>query len=453
MEKVNFKLTKQLVERISEAIDNNEESFLIETLSEMHPADIAEVFDELSLEQARLVYKFLDSDKASDVLIELEEDVRNRFLESLSSKEIADTFIENLESDDAADILSSLSEKKMEEVIAQIDDIERASNIVDLLSYEEGTAGALMGKELIKVEEDWTVVNCVREMRKQAENLDYVYAIYVVDKNNKLLGTLQLKKLLVTPSKVKISDIYNPLVHSVKASTSSDEVADIMEKYDLVSLPVIDELQRLIGRITIDDVVDVIKEEAERDYNYASGISESIESTDSIWQLTRARLPWLVIGLLGGIIAARIIGVFESNLTALPQLAFFIPLIAAMGGNVGVQSSAIVVQGLANNTLGFGGIFSQLTKEFIVALGNGIALAALVVGASFLFYSDIKLSLTVGIALFSVIIFASIIGTSIPMILNKFNINPALATGPFITTTNDIVGLLVYFSVGNILYS
>ena len=397
--------------------------------------------------------KVLPGDKASEVLIELEEDVREKFLNALTSEEIAHQFIEYLDSDDAADIIAELPEGKREDVISKLDDVEQASDIVDLLNYDEGTAGALMGKEMIWVNENWSVTQSVKEMRKQAEQMEQVYAVYVIDDNNKLLGLLSVKKLLLAPVKETISHLYTNNITYVKTYTPQEEVAAIMEKYDLVVLPVVDELNRLVGRITIDDVVDVIREETGRDYQMASGISSDVDQSDTVWQLTRARLPWLLIGMMGGLTSAMVIGTYETAIALVPAMAFFIPLITAMGGNIGVQSSAIIVQGLANNSLQMGGMMSKLSKEFMVAAVNGSVLASLALLGSYLIYGDYHLGITVSLALMTNIIVAALLGTFVPLVLDKYKIDPALATGPFITTMNDIIGLFIYFFVGQLVYA
>ena len=449
---MKFEITKKFVEELKKALNQNDESFVLEKIEFLHPADIASILDEASLEEAQRLYQLLAPEKAADVLIELEEDVREKFLASLSSKEIAEQFIDNLDSDDAADVISELPEEKQEEVLALLEDVDQASDIVDLLHYPEGTAGSLMGKELVKVIDEWTVAQSIRELRAQVNEVEHVYTIYVTDDKDRLLGTLSMKSFLYVSAKSKIKEFYSDEVQSVKATTPSDEVAKLMEKYDLVVLPVVDELGRLIGRITIDDVVDVIIEESEKDYQMASGISENIDSGDKIWVLTRARLPWLLIGLLGGIFGAQVIGIYEDQLRIYPEMAFFIPLIAAMGGNVGVQSSAIIVQGLASDSLGTKGLIARLSKEFSVAMINGLICSAAIMVYNLLFSNSMELSFTVSISLLAVIVFAAIFGTFIPLLLDKYKIDPALATGPFITTMNDIIGLLLYFMIGRMMY-
>ena len=445
---MKFELTKEFLQEIIDKIDRQEFELIKTELSELHNVDIAELIEELDEEYGKILFELFEDETSAEILVELDEESREAVLEDLSSQEIAEDLIENLDSDDAADIIADLPSEKKVEVLSHIEDIEHASDIVDLLSYPENTAGGLMAKELIKVNEKWAVLRCVREMRKQAEEVDKVYTIYVVDDDDVLLGTLSLKKLLLSPEKTFIKNIYNEKVFSVKANSDDEEVANIMEKYDLVVLPVVDDLNRLIGRITIDDVVDIMKEEAMEDYNKASGISEQVDASDNILTLTRARLPWLLIGLMGGIMGAEVIGIFdiENNI----ELAFFTPLIAAMGGNVGVQSAAIIVQGLASNNLGMDSLAQRLIKELGVALLNGIICSGLIMIITSLIGYPNSISFTVSISLMAVIIFAALFGTFIPLVLDKYKIDPALATGPFITTVNDVLGLFIYFMIGKL---
>ena len=428
-------------------IEANNSAELSLIIADLHIADIAEIIDDLSIDNAHFLFDLIEEEKSAPVLVELEDDTLEEILSDLTAKEIAEEVIDNLESDDAADVIGKLSQDKKEEVLALIEDIERASDINDLLTYPEDTAGGLMAKELIKVNENWTTIQCLKEMRKQAEDLKEVYTIYVVDDNDKLLGILSLRKLLLIERATAIKDIIFTEIISVKATEDDEHVANIMNKYDLIALPVVDDLNRLIGRITIDDVMDVAKDEAEKDYQMASGISEDVESSDTAWELTRARLPWLLIGMIGGLLGAKVIGIFDLSGDNF-ELAFFIPLIAAMGGNVGVQSAAIVVQGLANDSLKMENIFQKLVKELGVGLLNGIICSIIILGAAFSLGYSLALSLTVSISLFAVIVFAAVFGTFIPLTLEKYNIDPALATGPFITTVNDVLGLFIYFMIG-----
>ena len=439
-----FVLSDALIEQIEILIENKSDQSLLDLLQEVHFADIAEILHELTLEEATYIIKLLDSEKTSDILTELDSDLRDNILRNLSAKEIAEELLE-LDTDDAADIIADLPESRKEEVISYIEDLDHAKDIVELLRYDEDTAGGLMAKELVKVNENWNVLTCVKEMRVQAENVTRVHSIYVVDDNDKLKGRLSLKDLLTTSTKTAIKDVYIPKVDYVNVHDSAEDVARIMSKYDLEAIPVVDEIGRLVGRITIDDIVDVIKEEAEKDYQLAAGITQDVEADDSIWKLTKARLPWLLIGMFGGLGAASIINGFQDAMELYPILLIFIPLIQATAGNVGVQSSAIVVQGLANDTIG-GEIINRLGKEFLLGLVNGIAIATVVLLVShFLFDTSYLVSVTIGIALITVIVNAAIIGTFIPIFLDKKGIDPAVATGPFITTSNDVLGILIYF--------
>lgn len=449
---MNFELTRKYISQLQKVISAKDEKLAIEMLDKLHAADIAEIYTEIDIESAKFLYLLLEGEKAADVLAELEDDDRGKFMKVLPSETIATQFINEMDSDDAADVLADLPEAKKEEVLQLIQDVDQAGDIVDLLSYDEDTAGGLMAKEMITVNDNWTILTALKEMRKQAENVDEVFYVYVVDDANILKGTLSLKKLVLASSSQNISNLYNPDVISVHTDTNDEDVANIMTKYDLVSLPVIDAIGRLMGRITIDDIVDVIQEEAEKDYQLASGITEDVEHSDSVWLLTRARLPWLMIGLFGGILVALVIGKFEVDLKINPKMAFFIPLIAAMAGNVGIQSSAIVVQSIANNTLGLESTVTKLLKELFVGLLNGGILAVLLFVYNYYFSDSLALTFTVSISLFIVILFAAFFGTLIPLLLNKVKIDPALATGPFITTMNDIMGLFIYFLVGRMLF-
>jgi magnesium transporter len=443
-----FKLTEELVAQIEQLISDRQDTELLSLLEEVHYADVAEIINELKEDEATYLIKLIDSDKTSDVLTELDDDIREAILNNLSAKEIAGE-LEALDTDDAADIVAELPNEIVQQVISAIEDREHARDIVDLLRYDENSAGGLMAKELVKVNENWTVLTCVKEMRAQAENVTRVHSIYVVDDEDKLKGRLSLKDLLTTSTTTHIKDVYIPKVDSVSVNEKPEEVAKIMSKYDLEAIPVVDEIGRLVGRITIDDIVDVIKEEADRDYQMAAGISQGVEADDSIWILTRARLPWLFLGLVGGVGAAAIMGGFEEMISRHAILFFFTPLIAAMAGNVGVQSSAIIVQGLANDDLK-GSISQRLLKEMSLAALNGIILSVVLLLFTWLWKGNLPTSIAISISLIAVIIVAGIIGTFIPLFLLKRGIDPAIATGPFITTSNDIFGILIYFWIAKL---
>jgi magnesium transporter len=444
-----FKLTDELVAEIEQLIEGRKDSALESLLEEVHYADIAEIINELNEDEATYLIKLLESDKTSDVLTELNEDVREAILSNLSSKEIAEE-LEELDTDDAADIIAELPQAIVQEVISEIEDREHAKDIVDLLRYDENSAGGLMAKELVKVNHNWNVLTCVKEMRAQAENVTRVHSIYVVDDDEKLIGRLSLKDLLTTSTTVPIRDVYiAKKVDSVNVNEKPEEVAKIMSKYDLEAIPVIDEIGRLVGRITIDDIIDVIREEADKDYQMAAGISQDVEADDSIWELTRARLPWLILGLFGGAGAAVIMGGFEEMFKTYTVLFLFTPLIAAMAGNVGVQSSAIIVQGLANDDIK-GSIGNRLVKEMLLALLNGFILATILLLFTWFWKGDFMTALAISISLIAVIVVAGFVGTFTPLFLHRRGIDPAIATGPFITTSNDIFGILIYFLIAKL---
>lgn len=446
---MSFELTTTLLDRVKLLIQAEDNAALEIVFSELHPADIAEILDEVNWEEAAYLVRLLDSEKTAEALMELDDDDRERLLDELTPKEIADE-VGELDTDDAVDVISELDDDIQLAVIAQIEDEEHRADIREMMQYDENSAGGLMAKELIKVKESWTVAGCVREMRRQAEEVTRVHSIYVVSKEDELIGRLSLKDLLTTDTKTKITEIYIPKVDFVYVTDTAEDVAKVMQKYDLEAIPVVDQNKKLLGRITIDDIVDFIKEEAEKDYQMAAGISQVVEADDSILQLTRARLPWLFLGLLGGVGAAYIMGGFEDFLDDHAILLLFTPLIAAMAGNVGVQSSAIIVQGLANDDVK-GSIANRLIKEMLLAMLNGAALAIVLFFFLWAWKGEMSYSLSISISLFVVIIVAGIIGTFIPLFLHKRGIDPAIATGPFITTSNDIFGILIYLWIAKMI--
>jgi magnesium transporter len=442
-----FLLDKDTLTRIQSLVEKRSDKQLVRKLADVHYADIAEIAESLSVDDAIYLVKLLDSEKTADALAEVDEDFREKILTQLSAKEIAEE-IEELDTDDAADLIAELPEERQEKVMSEISDSEHLKDIRELLTYEENTAGALMAKELVKVQEDLSILKCVNEMRAQAEYVTRVHSIYVVNDKNKLIGRLSLKDLLTANSKAKVKDIYIPKVDFVEVDEDVEEVAKIMSKYDLEAIPVVNNKNELLGRITIDDIVDVIKEEADKDYQLAAGISNDVEADDTIFELSKARLPWLFLGLLGGLGSVFILRDFEAIMTQprVRSLFFYTPLIAAMAGNVGVQSSAIIVQGLANDVVK-GSLISRLIKEVGLSLINGFFLAVVLVIFGWIMGQELILSLTVAGSMMGVIIVAALIGTFVPIILNKRGIDPAIATGPFITTANDIFGIYLFFYI------
>ena len=444
---------KQLLLQIQPLIENQEAEAVRLLLEAYRPEDIAEIFWDIELDEAKFIIKVVGQEEAVEIIRSLDEELQERFFKGYDAKEIADDVVSYLDSDDSVDILNLLPTRKAEEVLSYLDDQDYAKNLAAMLHYDDDVAGGLMAKELVQVKHNWTVSQCIEEIRLQAEEVDSVHAVYVVDDKNILKGVVSLKDIVLSKAHTSVIEITNTEFIAVNAYATGEEVARLMNKYDLITIPVVDSMTRLIGRITIDDVVDFIKEEADRDFQLQAGLSENVESSDKIWILSRARLPWLMVGLMGGLGSSALVSGFEGDISRLPQLAFFMPIVAAMGGNAGVQSSAIIVQGLANNTLKSKNILPKLGKEFTVSLLNGLICSALLLTWNVIIGHGYDLSIVVSLALITVIIVASLLGTITPLILEKFNIDPALASGPFITTTNDVIGLGVYFFLGRMMLS
>jgi len=440
---VEFELTKEFRDRFQEALDRRDSSFVVESLRDVNPADITALLYEFNAEESKFTLDVLPVEVRADIIKGLDSDTRKTFLKIYEPAEIS-TLVNLLDSDDAADLLNELPIKVSEEVLMAIDPVLR-NQVIDLLRYDENVAGGLMAKELIKVRDHWTVVQCVDEIRKQAEAVEKFYTIFVVDEADKLLGKVALQDLVISDASKRVADLIEREVVSVETYMPDAEVAEIMKKYDLESVPVVNVHGQLVGRITIDDIVDVITEQAEEERQLMSGISEDVEEDDTVWKNTRARLPWLIIGIFGGMLSARFMGLFEKELASVTAIAFFVPLIQATGGNVGIQSSSLVVQSLASTGYVEGGLWQRLSKVLFVALLNGLFLSVIVFGGNWLLFGNKQLSMIVAIALFSVVVFASLVGTITPLILDRFGINPAVASGPFITTINDLLGLTMYF--------
>ena len=449
---MEFEFSKEFLERFKLALNDRDDVYIQDSLAGVRSVDICEILTEIAIEESKYVFDMLSSDIAADVLVELEEDFRVDFMEYFSISELAH-FIEILDSDDGADLLNEMSSQRREEILGQIKNEEKAGHLLDLIRYDEDVAGGLMAKELVKARENWTVKRCIEEIKIQAENVEKIYSVYVVDQQDRLKGRVSLKRILLADDDKKVAEIFEENIISVGIFLEAQEVANIMQKYDLDVVPVVNVRGKLVGRITIDDVVDVITESAEEERQLMSGVTSDIEEDDGVWVISKARLPWLVIGMTGGLIAAQIADYYSGTLNVIARLSLFIPLIMATGGNVGIQSSAIVIQSLAgkngfNDTLG-----NRLLKMFYVAMVNGSILSLMVFGAIMLLFKDQLLAITASIALLNVVLLASFMGTITPLLLDRFGINPAIASGPFITTANDLLGLTVYFSIAVFLYN
>ena len=445
-------MTQEFINHIKELIEKKDSVLLQDTVARLHPADIAEICLELTTEQARFLYRQLDNETAADALIEMDEDLRNDLLEELPSEAIAQRFVNYMDTDDAVEIIRDMDEEKQEEVLSNIQDIELAGDIVDLLQYDEDTAGGLMSTEMVVVNGNWSMPECLKEMRQQAEELDDIYYIYVVDDDERLCGLFPLKKMITSPSVSKVKHVMDTQIISVDVDTPIDEVTMLIEKYNLVAIPVVDKINRLVGQITVDDIMDEVREQTEHDQQLTAGLTQDVETGDSVFLQTKARLPWLIIGMLGGIGSSILLNCFTTTLGSHPEMALFIPLLAGMGGNVGTQSSAIAVQGLANNSLNSSHMFRHIVKEMVVAIINATILSLMVYVYNFFIYGPTDIvSLAVPLSLFVVVLFASGFGTLIPMVLERIDINPAVATGPFIQIINDLSGMTFYMIISMIL--
>jgi magnesium transporter len=447
--KNEFELSKGYLQALENAIEEKNDVFIRNTMEGINSADISALLDEVDSDAAKYVIDILENDIGAEIIEDLDEDTRAKFLAHFSPKEVAD-YITEMDSDDAVDIINALPPKKREEVISEITDPNTAAHINELMRYDEDCAGGLMAKEMIVANLNWTIVQTIEEIRRQRENVERIYSVYVVDDKHKLLGKVSVKDILLANDTTQVKDIFDEDIIAVETYLDEEEVANIMQKYDLDVLPVVNLQGRLVGRITIDDIVDVITEQAEEDMQLMSGIISGVEEDDTIWAISKARLPWLIIGLFGGILGAFVIRNFEEQIQTVTGLALFIPLVMATGGNVGIQSSTLVIQSLANKSAFSDTLLKRLGKMFLVAMLSGVVLG----GLSFLFvhlYGETHLGLVVAVALQAVILLASFTGTVTPLVLDKMGINPALASGPFITTTNDILGIAVYLMIANLL--
>lgn len=446
-----FELSKEYLESLREAIELTDIDFIKQSFDGVNEADIAALLDELNMQEALYVLRLLEAEVAADILIELDEDSLTRVIYEMEPSELA-AYIDQMDSDDAVDILNLLTVREREDVISHLQEKEKSAHILDLLRYDEDSAGGLMAKEFIKANKNWNVIQTIEEIRRQAEKVEKIYSIYVVDNKQHLLGRVSLKKIILASSDTKIADIYEPELISVPTHLDEEEVAEIMRRYDLESIPVVNAKNKLVGRITVDDILDVIREQSEEDMQAMTGISADVEESDSIFRISKARLPWLLIGVIGGLMGAKIIGFFEDGLSKYIALASFIPLVAATGGNVGIQSSSLVVQTLASKSVFDDTPWERFVKGFLIALLNGVVLGLFVFAVvKFIYGFDAIFGFTIGLAMFCVVLLASFMGTVTPLVLNRFGINPAIASGPFITTANDLIGLAVYFGVAVLL--
>lgn len=446
-------LTKNQVDQLIELIHSRDVEALTPKIPELHPADLAALLEELEDEETLFLYHLLPDEKAADVLLEMDEDEQKSFLDKLSDEEIANKFLANMDTDDAAELIRDLDEEQQDAILAHVDDVEQAGDIIDLLRYDEDTAGGVMRKEMVVINGNWSMPKCMDEMRQQAEDMDELYYIYVVDDDYRLQGILPIKKVITNPSVSKVKYVMQKNPVMLQDSDTIEEVISAFEKYDLVAIPVVNSIGRLVGVITVDDVVDEMREQHEKDYQLASGLSQDVESSDSVLRQTGARLPWLLMGMVGGIFNSALLGYYDGIFSTLPAVSLFIPLIGGTGGNVGMQSSAIIVQDLASNSIRPGKTAALLMKELAVSLINASIISLVVFAYNYFFVKNMVVMASVSISLFVVVMFASIFGTIVPLALEKLKMDPARATGPFITIMNDLVGMFIYMTITRLLFN
>lgn len=458
---MQFEVTEEYLDKISSAIKANDIKALEKSLKKLHSADIAVILDNLDLEVGKKLYNFLDDKIAADALIEMDEDKREIFLASLTSEQIADQ-LDHLPSDEAADVIQELPDKVQDEVLRELekDDAAQAHDIVDLLKYDENTAGGLMQKELVRVNIHKSMLECVRELRKHAEHIDDVYAVYVVDDADKLMGVISFKKILTTSLRIKIADVYEPEAIHVKTNTDVEEVARVMEKYNLAFIPVVDELGKLAGRITIDDVVDIIRKEETEDVQKMAAVQAIDEPymNISIYEVIKKRVGWLLILFVGETFTATAMSFFESEISKAVVLALFVPLIISSGGNIGSQASTLIIRSLALGEISIKEWWKIFNRELRVGIILGVLLGLIgflrvVIWSAFVdFYGDhaIMVGLTVGVSLLGVVLWGNLVGSVFPIILKRFGLDPAVSSAPFVATLVDITGLVIYFSIASL---
>lgn len=442
---------RELVSTLDRLLEQGEEGdgMIRNLLIELHHADIADVLDVMDSEDAARVLHLLDSETASDILAEMEEAARGPLLELVDPRELA-TLLEEMPSDDAADLVGELDEEAAEEVLSHVAPEER-QEIRELLVYEEDSAGGRMESDFVAVDKEATVNEAIEAIRRAVEEVEFVYYVYVVDTAGRLTGLLRLRDLMLSPASLKVVSLMDSDVVSVPVDMDQEDVARMVQQYDLAAIPVVDDRGILVGRITHDDIADVLEEEREEDLRMMAGIGDEDLIESSSLRVAGSRLPWILFGLVSAMVAGIIIDNHRNLLEEYLVLAIFLPVVMAIGGSIGLQSSTIVVRGLATGQADLINVGTRIFKELRVGLVMGITCGVVVGVIAWIWKNEAVLGLTVGLSMLTAIILAATLGAVVPVVLDKLKADPALASGPFMTMSNDIIGLLIYFALASYL--
>ena len=445
---------QRLLKAFARAIDDDAESQVLAVIDSWPDEDIMDLLINLSLKRARSLYEALPPARAIGVLQEIRPGLRGLLLQATSLAR-ATRIVAGLEEDEQVELLDDLPENLSESLLVQL---PNAAMLRRRLEFEEDSAGSIMSNKFVAVLDDWDVGMAVRKIRRSAPGIEKLYEVYVVDESRKLVGTLKLRDLILNDKDTRIRDIQREVEAWVSADTDQEEVLELAERENLGVLPVVDEDMRVIGRITVEELQEIARDEADEDIKLMSGLGQDAQADESIGTMIRSRLPWLVGGLLGASLAGLVVGSFEDKLQSAAVLASFIPIVMAMAGNAGIQSSTITVQGLAAGNLWSGNLVGRLGKEVTGSILNGVAIALLLGGLIMALSTVVEiqspqlLAMSAGLSVASVIVMAALIGATVPILLHRIDIDPAVATGVFITTWNDIFGVVVFFVIASAVY-
>ena len=445
---------RELLTEIDELIREDKRTEVLQTVGDWHPADIMELLINLPIKLARRLHNWLPPGPAVKVLVAVSPDLRRVLMEDAGLSRIAE-IAEGLDEDDAVELLTDLPDSMVEPLLSRL---SSSDELRERLEFEEDPAGEVMTAKFVVVLDNWDVRTATRAIRTKADEIETFYEVYVVNEDRRLVGQLQLRDLLLNSNDAKIRDLMREVPVFVQPDADQEDVLELARTFNVRTIPVVDSDRHVIGRITVEELQEIVRDEAEEDIMLMSGLAPDALPDDSVGRIIRARLPWLAGGLVGAVLAGAVVGSFEQQLEQAAILASFIPVVMAMAGNAGIQASTVTVQGLAAGNLWIGDLGRRVFKEFFGSLINGaliaIALAIIVMAVSHfvVFEEPVRLAVAASLSVMLVTILAATLGSTIPLVLNHFDIDPAVATGVFITTTNDILGVLVYFTVASGIY-